>query len=103
MQGLSFKPGEEKNLFLVKNKVLVDVTNMHLYKVHITTTTSDLKTMRTNPSQGSTEKIWPMDFTAKLGFDPMEWTWAILDGNQEMPFFNYTTQIGYKASLYSKN
>jgi hypothetical protein len=43
-----------------------------------------------------------MGITSELGFDPMEWTWGTPDNTLEVPFFNYSAQIGYKAGLASK-
>jgi hypothetical protein len=76
------------------DSVLQDLSVKHLYKLCVTTTTGDLKSIATNPVDHS-GNVWMMGLVRSLAIDPMEWTWSAIPN-----LFSTTQNVWATASTW---
>jgi hypothetical protein len=99
MQGYTFKE-VQTNLFAPCSQELVDLTGLELTRVRVVATSGNLKASKLNPGEEYLNPVWLIGLTHTLSFDLGEWKWISAGG--EVPFFSYTSQIGYQAGLSDK-
>jgi hypothetical protein len=77
-----------------------DLTGLELTRIKVVATTGDLKDTQLNPEKDFLSLVWLLGITRQLPFNPGGWRWTM--DEKEIPFFNYTSKIGYLSGMTDK-